>query len=1011
MSNNYWQSQKNNEALERAAHKSGLLSNYTRHHQQSTSEQSTLSQSSATSGPPSISPFPSAADQPTQPEVQQKPLSLPPYPLCLPQQPQWQGPAFIARPAQMLRRWSNKLAAIRQTSAPPDQYEPGTERPAPSAAPPEQKGFIPWRRSHVQRVTYLKKRRLGRQKSIFAGGRRIKRYVLAAIAALLILFVTSSAVYAYNFYQSELPHVQNLANMQIPQSTHIYDRHGTLLYTLYANGQWGDGGRSAPISYKYLPGVLQDAQIAAEDPTFWINNGIDPQGVLRAFTQFISHKGEVQSGGSTMTQQLIKNLSQNSQRTLQRKTNEAALAIGLTQEYPKWKIMEMYFNDTPYGAQEKGVEAAVEDYFGLLPQCNAQHECTPGVAFLDRDLSKCKDPRDKTTCAENPMLALARAALLAGIPQNPTHFDPSVSAENFQNVLSNRVPYVLEQMIENNMHIYLGLGSNGQSKDLGPITRAMVPQIEAIVSKMKIVGFRQTMLAPHFVQWVIQSLATSLGQGDYDAGLGTLENSGLNIYTTLDLNLEQFIEKDVRHNLRDPVYQEFLGTTGPLNTMYNVNDAAVVVMDAKTGEVLAMDGSADYNDKRPAVSGQVNAALALRQPGSSLKPLIYATAFEKGWYPAIKLIDDKTYFPDGSSQSLPAQSSTYIPTDYGRTYHPQISDTTIRTSLANSFNVPAVKALMFAGFDNVVNMARRFGITDLDTDLAIYNNQHPGAPNTLDQLFGPSLALGTPGISLLQMVGAYQVFADNGQRVPAHNILDIWDNYGHDLYHYDPTHPNATSVISPQIAFLINSMLSDNQARHYEFAGVDTLTMGPWQPDRPVAAKTGTTDRNLDNWTLGYTSSIVVGAWAGNADGNDPMYGVIGITGAGPIWQDVIEYASGRPQLGMHSDLNYPTEPFPVPSGVVQATVSSTNGLQGSGATDWMISGEQPQQSGQVPCQNVPAEPFIGGNPTLPTRPDTNSLPPCPGTEGSSSGQAPGMPGMPGMPGNNSGGQFNPNDF
>jgi membrane peptidoglycan carboxypeptidase len=522
----------------------------------------------------------------------------------------------------MIQRWSNKMAATRRPGATVDQnpltlYHP-PRPPAPPRLPtratvaqPE-----PWKRSHIQRIAHLRRRREERQKRLAPSGMRIATILLSVLGAILIILISSTAGYAYNFYQSELPQVQNLANMQIPQSTRIYDRHGTLLYTLYKNDQWGLGGRSTPISYTYLPQILQEAQIAAEDPTFWTNDGIDPTGMLRALTQYLSAGGEIQSGGSTMTQQLIKNLSNDSQDTLQRKASEAALAIGLTRQYPKWKIMEMYFNDTPYGAQEKGVEAAVEDYFGLMPQCGPNHSnCIPGVAFLDRDLTKCKvtTPQiDESTCQENDMLGLARAVLLAGIPQNPTHFDPSLSQETKENVLQNRVPYVLDQMVQDGMTMDMALGS--KTVNDGPITDAMLPQILSILNNMQIVGFQQKMLAPHFVNWVIDTLSEELGNGDSAAGLTILEDSGLNIYTTLDLNLEEFVEKDIDHNLHDKVYQEFLGTYGPLTTMYNVNDSAVVVEDAKTGEILAMDGSADYNNSSPAVSGQVNAALSLRQP-------------------------------------------------------------------------------------------------------------------------------------------------------------------------------------------------------------------------------------------------------------------------------------------------------------------------------------------------------------------------------------------------------------
>jgi membrane peptidoglycan carboxypeptidase len=904
----------------------------------------------------------------------------------------------MARPVQMVQRLSNKMAAMRRQGPQVDQnplvryHGHGPQPPsALSERPPVETRPTPWRRSRVQRINHLKKRRRERFMRTGPGSRRIRTVILSTIAALALVLISTTAGYAYNFYSSELPQVQNLANAHISQSTHIYDRNGTLLYTLYANSAWGSGGRSTPVSYINIPGIMQDAQIATEDPTFWTNNGLDPQGILRAATALASHGGQINGGGSTMTQQLIKNLSHNAKDTFQRKAAEAALAVGLTNQYPKWKIMEMYFNDTPYGAQELGVDAAVEDYFGLKAQCTANFKCTPAIAFLDRDLTKCKDPNKQSTCPDDPtgMLGLARAVLLAGIPQNPTKFDPTTSDWNFNNVLTNRVPYVIDQMISDNMHIRLGLGANADDPklDKGPITEAMKPQIVSMISNMQknhqIVGFKHTELAPHFVNWVIQTLSESLGNGDSDAGYKILETAGLNIYTTLDLPLEQYVEADVKHNLRDKVRQEYVGGYGPLNTVYNLNDAAAVAMNAKTGEVLAMDGSVDYNDSSAKVQGNVNVATSnMRQPGSSFKPIVYAAAFEKGWNPGTRILDAKTYFPTSDPGNSPVTASNapiYTPTDYGKTYHNV--DETARVNLANSFNIPAIKAFMYAGFNNVVDMARRLGVTDIDLDAAQYNKVN-GTNNQLDQIFGPSLALGSAGVSLLQMTDAYQTFADNGMHIPPHNILDIWDNYGHNLYHYDPTHPNGVQVLSPQISFMISSMLSDTPARNtYEFGGTDTLTMGKWDSSRPVAAKTGTTNGPLDNWTMGYTPNVVVGVWSGNADGNDPMsQRLIGITGAGPIWHDVITYMSGAPAYGTggfytnddqlapaysgprYTDQVFPTPAFTAPSGMVQTSLNPLNGLEGTGLTDWVLQNEIPSSSGMPTCTTSPDPNNPGGN-------------------------------------------------
>ncbi|HEX7734992.1 MAG TPA: transglycosylase domain-containing protein [Ktedonobacteraceae bacterium] len=973
MSNNYWQSQNNQNGPAGPGgppKKSGLLSNYKGQGPSSTASPVPVN-SPAPQGSPSSSPLPPPApyqgNQPA-PGPQGGPSfapARPPSQQLPPMQQQGNGLGnFMARPMQMVQRISSKMGALRRPAPNVDpnpmvRYR-GPQPPAPPAVRPVPTKTEPWRRSRVQRITHLIKRRRERFLRNAPGSKRISIAILSSIAGLLLILISSLVGYAYNFYEAELPKLQNLANSQIAQTTRIYDRHGTLLNTLYDNTTWGLGGRSTPISYYDLPGVLQDAQIAAEDPSFWTNNGIDPQGTLRALTEYFSHGGQVAGGGSTLTQQLIKNLSHNNDdRSFQNKASEAALAVALTQQYSKKKVLEMYFNDSPYGSQESGVEAAVEDYFGLKPQCNTKHQCVPAIQFLDRDLSQCtvtKPQIDETSCAVDPILALTRAAMLAGIPQNPTSFDPSTDPQNLVNLLKYRLPYVLDQMHLDGMSINLGLGDKDDIRQ--SITDDIISQVEAKAATLKIVGFHQTMLAPHFTQWVITTLSNQLGKGDPVVGLQILKTSGLNIYTTLDLNLEQFIEKDIKHNLRDRVLQVYPVSYGPLNTVFNVNDSAAVVMNAKTGEVLAMVGSADYNDTKgndpqsyKQVAGQYNAATAYRQPGSTMKPFVYATAFMEGWYPGIRMIDSKTIFPT-------AGGGTYTPHDYLNANNSKILED-IRLSLANSYNIPAVKALMYAGLGNVVNTLRRAGITAVDTDLWRLQQKYPG--ETLEQAFGAALALGAAEVPLIQMVDAYQTFADNGLHIPYHNILDIYDNYGNNLAHYDPTKPNASRVFSQQISFLITNMISDDYARRYEFAGIHTLTMYNWN-NQPVAAKTGTTDDFKDNWTLGYTTNLVVGVWSGNADNKPMANNVIGITGAGPIWNDIIEYASGRPMLGMHTDLNLPPGNFPTPGGVVQSTFNTYNGLKGSGFTDWIIDGQQPQQSGLPPCTTDPTGNGNGGN-------------------------------------------------
>jgi membrane peptidoglycan carboxypeptidase len=801
------------------------------------------------------------------------------------------------------------------------------------------------------RVAMLMKHRRTRWQQRRPNGQAIATGILIAFLLLLVISGSSLSAYAYKYYQDQLPRLQGLANQQISQTSRIYDRNGNLLYEAYDNSHLG-GGRRTPVSYTYLPQVLKDAQTSAEDPTFWTNSGIEPQAILRAGGQYVQAGGVV-SGASTITQQLIKNLTNDTQQTLNRKVSEAALAIGLTQQYPKEKILEMYFNVSSFGAQNLGVEAAVEDYFHLNPQCDVNFNCTPGVYYLNCDaahIAQCHPEQCDTSKYCDPILGLARASLVAGMPQSPVTYDPTLGLTDTatgQKYYLERQQYVLDQMLRWNINI----------PGLGPITQDMASQAEAMTAKMQFPPYTHSYYhgCQHFVNWVISQLTAQLGDAFF--------TGGFNIYTTIDYKLEAYVEQSVRHHLRDPGFHWFLPNQLPLNTGYNINNSAVVVMNAKTGEVLAMDGSADYNSTNPKIKGNFNSAVdAFRQPGSSFKPIVYATAFQQGWYPGIVIPDTKTYFPEGTSgipaKCYPYGGTLYCPQDYGGHYNNVVFP--IRKDLANSFNVPAVKTLEFAGLDNVVNMARRFGITAIDQGMADYNAINH-AHETLAQLFGLASALGTIEVPLIQMMGAYQVLADQGKRVPQQSILDIWDNYGHHLYHYDTSHPKAVQVLSPQITYMLTSVLSDEASRAFEFQNDHELSMWDWQAvdgqTHDVAAKTGTTENFKDNWTMGYTPDVVVGVWSGNADGSVFNQGVVGITGAAPIWHDIIEHVSGRCDSSFNPPCfhyHFTDHTFIQPPGVVNACVSSANGLAGTGNCDWMLDGEQPKSSGMTNPSNNP---------------------------------------------------------
>jgi membrane peptidoglycan carboxypeptidase len=327
----------------------------------------------------------------------------------------------------------------------------------------------------------------------------------------------------------------------------------------------------------------------------------------------------------------------------------------------------------------------------------------------------------------------------------------------------------------------------------------------------------------------------------------------------------------------------------------NAHDGALVALKPATGEILAMVGSADYYNE--AISGQVNMAdSATRQPGSAMKPINYVAAFEKGWTPATLIWDVPSEFPPSGNPDDPREP--YKPRNYDGKFHGPV---TVRTALANSFNVPAVKTLQFVGVygdGGMVEMAKRFGYTSLTRED-----------------YGLALTLGGGDVSLLEMAGAYAVFANNGVKVPPVSILKITDFQGNVVFEYTP--PQGEQVIRREHAYLITSILSDNEARSWMFGRNSALNLS-----FPVAAKTGTTDDFRDNWTMGYTPDLVTGVWVGNAD-YTPMTNTTGTSGAAPIWSQFME--SAAPYVGGGT-----TSTFQRPDGIVDKVICSLSGTEPS---------------------------------------------------------------------------------
>jgi len=438
-------------------------------------------------------------------------------------------------------------------------------------------------------------------------------------------------------------------------------------------------------------------------------------------------------------------------------------------------------------------------------------------------------------------LTLPEAALLAGLPQAPALYDPFMNPDGAKA----RQRVVLDLMVE-----------------AGYLTPAQADTAFATPLQFRPAAVGKGLRAPHFVMYVRQLLEEQYGPQAVYGG-------GLQVTTTLDPRLQTLAEEIARKHvaaLRDR----------------NVTNAALVALKPETGEILAMIGSVDFFD--PAISGQVNVALRPRQPGSVIKPVTYLAAFEKGWTPATAIMDVTTEFPDGANPP-------YKPVNYDGQEHGMV---TVRTALANSLNIPAVKTLQEVGLPAMLEMAHRLGIASL---------------NRPD--YGLSLTLGGGEVTLLEMTGAYAVLANGGQRVPPTAILDVRTGDGRVLYRYKPV---GEQVISPQHAYLITHILADNEARHLAFGPHSVLELS-----RPAAVKTGTTNDWRDNWTIGYTPELVTGVWVGNSD-NSPMADVTGVAGAGPIWHDFMEGALA----------GTPVRDFIRPEGIVEYEVCAISGARPS---------------------------------------------------------------------------------
>jgi 1A family penicillin-binding protein len=683
------------------------------------------------------------------------------------------------------------------------------------------------------------------------------------LAGLFFLFIGISVLWVAF---TPIPALNSFDSRKVADSTKIYDRTGTtILYDLNHNMK----RQIVPLTE--ISPNLQHATIAIEDAHFYDHGGISFTGIIRSlFTDII--RLSYAQGGSTLTQQVVKNTILTGKKSVVRKLQEWILAIRLEQKYSKTQILEFYFNVTPYGGTIYGAEAASRAFFG-------------------------KDAKD---------LDIAEAAYLAAIPQLPTYYSPY---GNNRAALDARKNIVLDNMLK-----------------YGYITQA-----EHDTSAKEVVTFSRqqtnSIIAPHFVFYLEQQLEQKYGPD--------VATQGLTVISTIDVDLQK--QADTLVN------QYALANT----KKFNASNAALVAIDPKTGQILAMVGSRDYFDTK--IDGNYNAALALRQPGSSFKPFVYAADLQKGYTPDTAIFDLPTQFSTtcAPSDNFNDTPPCYAPGNYDGKFRGPM---TFTTALAQSINIPAVKALYLAGIPNVLTLAKNMGLTSL------------GQPKD----YGLSLALGAAEVRLLDLTSAYSAFANDGVLNTPTGILKVTDADGKVVDEYKDT---SRQVLDPQIAREMTSMLSNNEARFPEYPADNPFHF----PGFDVAAKTGTTNESRDAWTVGYTPTIAMGVWAGNND-NTPMVKEIAGYIVSPMWHDVMKYAINK----------YPQAFFTAPEPPPDTIPGALKGLYSDGVSfhdilywvnkDNPRGGGNSMSDGQFPYWEYPISAGFGvtnGSSTPPTASST----------------------------------------
>ena len=676
-----------------------------------------------------------------------------------------------------------------------------------------------------------------------------------------------------------LPNINNIENLVAAQSSVILDRDGDVLYTIH-----GDENRKIVDLDSIAPSAAQ-AALAIEDDRFYSHAGVDIAAILKAVCHEV-HICSQPRGGSTITQQYVKNAFLSPERTYTRKLKEIILSLKLESKYSKDEILEMYLNRIPYGSNIYGVEVASQIFFG-------------------------KPAKE---------LTLAESAILASIPKAPSYYSPygtnlyaridlneeeilKLNIQSEQDLVNYNPDFVSKGLLGKTYTFGVVKGEDGEiinednrvdiyvkgrvdfvlnrMTELGYISEEEAQTALSEANAIEFEPFREDITAPHFVMYVRELVEEKYGKEQ-------IEKGGLKITTTINGKMQEAADNAVEQ------YAE------RNETNYLATNASLVAIDPDNGQILAMVGSRDFwNDE---IDGKVNVALRPRLPGSSFKPVTYAAAFLQGYAPSTVIYDVRTKF-----------GGWYEPENFDGEFRGPVS---MRQALGASLNIPAIKATHLAGVPNVLDLARKIGL-----DL-----------NQPDDWYGLSLGLGAGEVRLLDHVTAYGVFANGGYRVTPVAILKIEDRNGNILEEYESP-KKQDLILDPQVAYLINNILSDTQARPDEYWR-SMLTV----PGHTNGAKTGTSNKKkndvnypFDTWTLGYTRHLAAGVWAGNANGDHLSLMASGLDVAAPIWKAFMAEATKEME----------NEQFKKPEGIKYVKVS--------------------KRSGKLPSEHTPEEDIVTG--------------------------------------------------